>query len=146
MSLWVLDTDCVSLFQQGHPNVRQRVNAINPQEIAVTIITFEEQVYGRLNRIRRANSPDALVSAYIKLRTTLDYFKSVKVLDFDQEANTCYAEFMRQRIRIGTQDLRIAAIVISKNGILVTRNQRDFSRVPGLRLEDWTINESELGR
>jgi tRNA(fMet)-specific endonuclease VapC len=47
VSLWVLDTDCVLLFQQGHPNVRQRVNAINPQEIAVTIITFEEQVYGK---------------------------------------------------------------------------------------------------
>ena len=70
----------------------------------------------------------------------------MKVLDFDQDANTCYAELMRQRIRIGTQDLRIAAIVISKSGFLVTRNQRDFSCVPGLRFEDWTINEPELGR
>ena len=96
-------------------------------------------MYGRLNLIRRADSPDTLVWAYIKLRTTLDYFKSIKLLDFDQEAHNCYAELMRQRIRIGTQDLRIAAIVISQNGILVTRNQRDFAQVPGLTLEDWSI-------
>lgn len=146
MSLWVLDTDCVSLLQKGHPNIRERVNAINPEEIALTIITFEEQMYGRLNRIRRADSPEILISAYIKLRTTLDYFKSVTVLDFDQEAYTCYTELVHQRIRIGTQDLRIAAVVISQNGILVTRNQRDFSRVPGLQFEDWTIDESDLGR
>ncbi|WP_414623214.1 type II toxin-antitoxin system VapC family toxin [Calothrix sp. CCY 0018] len=46
---------------------------------------------------------------------------------------------LRQKIRIGTQDLRIASIVISNDGILVTRNQRDFSRVPDLQFEDWTV-------
>lgn len=40
--------------------------------------------------------------------------------------------------RAGTQDLKIAAIVLSVNGILVTRNQRDFARIPGLVIEDWT--------
>ena len=70
---------------------------------------------------------------------TLDYFRTVNLLDFDQDADNCYAELVRQKIRIGTRDLRIAAVVISKNGILVTRNQRDFVRVPGLRWEDWTI-------
>ncbi|HBE21194.1 MAG TPA: hypothetical protein DEG17_09325 [Cyanobacteria bacterium UBA11149] len=63
MSLWILDTDHVSLFQQGHPLVRQRVNGVNPQEVAVTIVTVEEQLYGRLNQIRRANSREALISA-----------------------------------------------------------------------------------
>lgn len=62
MSLWILDTDCVSLFQQGHPLIIKRVSAVSPQEITVTIITFEEQMYGRLNQIRRANSRDALIS------------------------------------------------------------------------------------
>lgn len=139
MSLWVLDTDYVSLFQQGHPLARQRVHTINPEELAVTVITAEEQMYGRLNRIRKASSAEELVSAYAKLRDTVDYFKTINLLDFDRDAYTCYAELVRQRIRTGTQDLRIAAVAIAKNGILVTRNQRYFSRVPGLRLDDWTI-------
>ncbi|MFE1747374.1 type II toxin-antitoxin system VapC family toxin [Coleofasciculus sp. H7-2] len=141
MSLWVLDTDIVSLFQQGHLLVNQRVNAVNPEEIGVTIITVEEQMYGRLNSIRRANSPEALISAYARLAATLNYFRTVNLLDFDQDAGNCYAELVRQRVRIGTQDLRIAAIAISRNGILVTRNRQDFARIPSLNLEDWTIDE-----
>ncbi|MDF5724150.1 MAG: type II toxin-antitoxin system VapC family toxin [Rhizonema sp. PD37] len=138
MSLWVLDTDHVSFFQQGHSLVRRRINAVNPEEIATTIITAEEQLYGRLNLIRRANSQELLVLAYTRLSATLNYFRSINLLDFDQNASTCYAELIGQKIRIGTQDLRIAAIVLSRNGILVTRNQRDFAKVPGLVFE-WTI-------
>lgn len=139
MSLWVLDTDHVSLFQQNHPIVSRRIKAVNPEEIAVTVITVEEQFYGRLNQIRRAKSADAILSAYTRLRATLNYFKTVNLLDFNQTADNCYRELVRQKIRIGTQDLRIAACVISSNGILVTRNRRDFERIPGLRFEDWTI-------
>jgi len=77
--------------------------------------------------------------------TTLKYFGTVNVLDFDEDAWNCYTDLVRQKIRIGTRDLRIAAVVMSKNAILVTRNRRDFERVPGLRFEDWTIEESGGG-
>lgn len=139
MSLWILDTDMVSLFQRQHPIVRRRVNAVNPQEIAVTTVTAEEQMRGRLHIIRKAQSADALISAYAKWRTTLDYFRTANLLDFDENAYNFYADLVRQKIRIGTRDLRIAAIAISRNGIVVTRNRRDFERVPGLQLDDWTI-------
>jgi tRNA(fMet)-specific endonuclease VapC len=139
VSLWVLDTDHVSLFQRNHPVVTERVSAINPEEIGVTMITLEEQLYGRLNGIRRANSPENLISAYAKLSATWTYFTSINLLDFDLDAYNCYTELVRQKIRIGTQDLRIAATTISRNGILVTRNRRDFERVPSLRFEDWTM-------
>ena len=52
MSLWVLDTDHVSLLQRGNPLVSQRLEAVNPEEIAVTIVTVEEQFGGRLHVIR----------------------------------------------------------------------------------------------
>lgn len=67
------------------------------------------------------------------------------MLKFDRDAYNCYTDLVSQRIRIGTRDLRIAAVVMSKNAILVTRNRRDFERVPGLRFEDWTIEESGGG-
>ena len=140
MSFWVLDTDHVSLFQQNYPVLTERINAVNPEEIGVTVITLEEQFYGRLNGIRRANSPEKLISAYAKLSATWNYFATVNLLDFDLDASNCFAELLRQKIRIGTQDLRIAAVVMSKDAILVTRNRRDFERVPGLRFEDWTIS------
>lgn len=139
MSFWVLDTDHVSLFQQNYPILTERINAVNPEEIGVTVITLEEQFYGRLNGIRRANSPEKLISAYAKLSATWNYFATVNLLDFDLDASNCFAELLRLKIRIGTQDLRIAAVVMSRNAILVTRNRRDFERVPGLRFEDWTI-------
>jgi tRNA(fMet)-specific endonuclease VapC len=50
MTIWVLDTDHISLFQRGHPFVVQRVNSISAKNLAVTVITLEEQIYGRLNQ------------------------------------------------------------------------------------------------
>lgn len=139
MSLYILDTDHVSLFQYQHPLVTQRIYRTAPNEIAVTIVTLEEQLYGRLNRIRRAKTLEALVFAYGKLRTTWDFFNTINLLDFTEEAYAHYTNLIHQKIRIGTQDLRIAAIALSIEGIVVTRNQKDFGKVPDLRLQDWTI-------
>jgi tRNA(fMet)-specific endonuclease VapC len=141
MSRYILDTDCFSLWQQNHPMMVQRVE-VNAENLAVTIVTVEEVIRGWFNVIRQASAPsqaDKLVLAYTKLWDTLDDFKNLNILKFDQNASTIYTEFFRQRIRIGTQDLRIAAIVLANNAILVTGNYRDFSQVPDLEQEDWTI-------
>jgi tRNA(fMet)-specific endonuclease VapC len=92
VNLWVLDTDHVSLFQNGHPNVSERINNISPDKIAVTIITFEEQVCGRFNVIKQADSLDKLATAYSRLQATLNYFNTVNVLAFTQDAANCYGE------------------------------------------------------
>ena len=141
MSRYILDTDYFSLWQQNHPTMVQRVE-VNAENIAVSIVTVEEVIRGRFNVIKKASEPsqtDKLVLAYTRLWDTLDDFKFLNILKFDHNACTVYTEFRRQRIRIGTQDLRIAAIVLANNAILVTRNYRDFSQVPGLVQEDWTI-------
>ena len=141
MSRYILDTDCFSLWQQNHPMMVQRVE-VNAENLAVTIVTVEEVIRGRFNVIRQASEPsqaEKLVLAYTRLGDTLDDFKNLNILKFDQNAFTIYTEFRRQKIRIGTQDLRIAAIVLANNAILVTGNYRDFSQVPGLVQEDWTI-------
>ncbi|MCC3406923.1 MAG: type II toxin-antitoxin system VapC family toxin [Microcoleus sp. PH2017_10_PVI_O_A] len=145
MSLWVLDTDHLSLLQRGYPQIRQRINAVNPEEIAITMVTVVEQLSGRLNQIKSANSENTLTFAYRQLRETLEDFRNINLLDFDRDAYNCYTDLVRQKIRVGTQDLRIAAIVISRNAVLVTRNRRDFERVPRLRFEDWTVDVSDEG-
>ncbi|MFM6192357.1 type II toxin-antitoxin system VapC family toxin [Planktothrix sp.] len=139
MSLWVLDTDHITLFQNQHPVVIQRVIKTDPNAITVTIITVEEQVKGWLNAIQQSSQSNRLIWGYKGLQDGLKFFQTIQVLDFDQDAYNCYIELVRQKVRIGTRDLRIAATVISKNGILVTRNRQDFERVPGLRFEDWSL-------
>lgn len=142
MTRYILDTDHITLLQQVHPILRQRISAVNPDDIAVTAVTVEEQVRGWLNAIRQtsqSSQPERLIWAYKGLRDVVIYLSRLNIVDFSQEAYAYYLELRHQRIRIGTQDLRIAAIVIAENSILVTRNQRDFAQVPGLVFEDWTL-------
>jgi tRNA(fMet)-specific endonuclease VapC len=138
LSFWILDTDHISLFQRGNLEIARRLNSVDSSEIAITIISVEEQLRGRFQIIRRA-APDDLVSAYQKLQVTFDSLKSFNVLRFTAEAQEIYTNLIRQKLKVGRQDLRIAAIVLSMKGILVTRNERDFSQIPNLVLENWAL-------
>ncbi|GAA6617295.1 type II toxin-antitoxin system VapC family toxin [Scytonema sp. NUACC26] len=60
------------------------------------------------------------------------------ILQYDEKSQEIYQNLRNQRIRIGTQDLRIASIVLANKGILLTRNLRDFEKVPGLTIQDWS--------
>ncbi|MBW4678094.1 MAG: hypothetical protein KME52_30150 [Desmonostoc geniculatum HA4340-LM1] len=79
MSLWILDTDNVSLFQRGNLEIARRLDIIDASEIAITIVTVEEQIRGRFQVIRRAAAND-LVSPYEKLQVTFDSLKSFNIL------------------------------------------------------------------
>jgi tRNA(fMet)-specific endonuclease VapC len=137
--LRILDTDHLSLLQRGNPFIIQRLNKFTSEDIAITIVTATEQLRGRMNIINRADSSGELVLAYARLKDTLEDLNSLNMLEFSEDAGKIYAE-LRTKIRVGTQDLRIAAITLSVNGILVTRNCQDFEKVPNWRLEDWTLS------
>ena len=136
MSLHVLDTDHVTLHQHDHPPVVAAVQACAQDKLAITVVTVEEQMRGRLAQIGRPGVD--LAVAYDQLAATADYFCGLTILPFDAEAHQQFEQLRAQRIRIGTLDLRIAAIVLRQNAVLVTRNKSDFERVSGLRLEDWS--------
>jgi len=138
-NLRILDTDHLSLLQRGNTLIRQRLSMFNPQDIAITIVAASEQIRGRMNIISRADSSSELVLAYARLEDTLEDINSLNVLQFSEAAGNIYTE-LKTKIRDGTQDLRIAAITLSVNGILVTRNWKDFEKVPNLCLEDWSIS------
>lgn len=143
MTRYILDTDHLTLLQQLHPNIVQRIEQIRDDDnIMITVVTVEEQIQGWLSAIRKysqVNQPEKLVWAYGGLRNIVKYMSQFDILDFNTEAYHRFQQLRQQKIRIGTQDLRIAAIALSENCILVTRNQRDFSQVPNLRLEDWSL-------
>ena len=138
MSLFVLDTDHLSLYQRGAEPLLSKLLSHPPDELAITIVTVEEQLRGRLAQIRKATNAAHLNERYRWLGETVDQLARLPVLYLDDKATTLYETLLSQKVRIGTQDLRIAAIVLNQNAVLLTRNSQDFSRVPGLQLNDWT--------
>ncbi len=137
----VLDTDHVSLLQWGTgeeaERLRRRLDAID-EEVAVTVISYEEQTRGWLAYVARARNLGEQVDAYRRLRRHLDTYKVVRLLDFDEQAAIIAQRLRRLRIRIGTMDLRIASIALVHGAKLLTRNSVDFEKVPELTIEDWT--------
>jgi tRNA(fMet)-specific endonuclease VapC len=107
------------------------------QDFATTIICVEEQMRGWLALIRRRRQALEQVRCYLELEALLRFFQKWGVFSFDQQAAVRFDELRRQRIRIGTQDLKIAAIALVQDALLLSRNTVDFERVPGLRVESW---------
>jgi tRNA(fMet)-specific endonuclease VapC len=142
MTRYLLDTDHVTLLQKSDSNCMEKLNRIDPGLIAITVVTVEESVRGWTQAIRQASVPsqfDRLVWAYTGLRSTVQYLAQFQLVDWTEESSHQFSALRRQGIRIGTQDLRIASMALSLDAIVVTRNHRDFSKVPGLLSEDWTI-------
>lgn len=134
---YVLDTDSVTYQQLGRAAICQHLERVEPTTVATTVITFYEQLRGRLASINRKQSDEEMRLAYQRLQATQDYYCCIPVLPFNTEALEQYHSLQQQGIRIGTQDLKIAAIVLANAAVLVTSNLRHFDRVPGLSVEDW---------
>lgn len=138
--LYILDTDHLTLLQYQHANVIANLKRIETHERTVTVISLIEQVEGRLAAIRRArDESDAAVSCHYLLQT-IEFYKSLRVLPYSDSAVAIFNQLRQQKIRIGTQDLRIASIALSAGAIVATRNRRDFAQIPRLQLVDWTAN------
>jgi tRNA(fMet)-specific endonuclease VapC len=114
------------------------MSQVDPDEIATTIISYEEQTRGWLSYIAKANNLDEQVLAYSKLQRHLAKFRAATVIGFDQNSAREFARLRRLYPRLGTMDLKIAAISITTKGILLTRNRSDFEKIEGLIFEDWT--------
>ncbi|MFB2767779.1 type II toxin-antitoxin system VapC family toxin [Pelatocladus sp. BLCC-F211] len=132
MSLYILDTDHVSLLLQGNQAVISKVAQVYPH-LAITIVTVQEIFNGWVVKINDRAESAILVNLYTKLWTTQEYFKGVKILNFDTTAYTCYQDLLRENQQLNKKrlqkDLRIAAIALSTNAVMVTRNQKDFSQI-----------------
>jgi tRNA(fMet)-specific endonuclease VapC len=136
--LYILDTDHISLLQRGHAQVRQKIAGIDIANRAVTIISATEQIQGRMAVIRRVKDEFVASRSFFRLQETLNFYAPLQVLAYSEEAAQIFQSLRQQKIRIGTQDLRIASIALSFNAIVATRNSKDFAKVPNLIIEDWS--------
>ena len=138
MNLYVLDTDTVSLYQHGHPRVCAAVKAHAIGEVVITVMTVEEQLSGWYSELRRAKKTAVLAGKYQRMANTVRFYASLPILSFTEPAIARYQSLKRLKLNIGKSDLRIAAIALERDDIVVTRNAVDFRRVPHLRIEDWS--------
>ena len=138
----VLDTDHLSVLQwQEQPacdRLLARLDLLAPDDIATTIISYQEQVEGWLAYLKRARKPPEIVRAYAKLEGVWRSFLKMNVLSFTDEAQQRFDDVRRECPRVPTMDLRIASIALTTGATLLSRNLRDFSCVPELKVEDWT--------
>ena len=135
----ILDTDHLSALDRGGVKgaaLNQKLEA-RGDEVATTIITAEEQLRGWLAQIRRNRQPHKWISAYQRLQGRIEFFAAGLVLPWDAAAADVFLGLRSQGIRIGTMDLKIASIVLASDAILLSRNLRDFQKIPQLRVEDW---------
>lgn len=130
---YLLDTNiCIALIRQKSPALLDKVAGHTIADIGVSSITIAELQHGVYRSQRQAQNEQALAQFLIPLN----------ILDFDYEAAVAYgrlrATLEAQGAPIGSLDMLIAAQAVSRNLIIVTNNTREFARVPGLGVEDWS--------
>lgn len=138
---YVLDTDHVTLLQKRGPNTNallSRIRQIPPDDVATTIISFQEQVQGWQAALSQAKTAKLILEQYARLDFVRTDFQKMNVLAFNQQAQSVFESLRPLCRRFGLLDLRIASIAIATGSIQLTRNFVDFEKVPGLRFEDWT--------
>lgn len=142
MTLFILDTDSASLFLGGNQQLIYRVTQEVP-DVVTTIVTVQELFNGWAGRVNDPAEANNLVRIYGKLLQTTDFFKTIEILTFSELANTYHQNLILEYKILAKKrlekDMRIAAIALSVSGTIITRNHKDFSQVPDLKIEDWTL-------
>jgi tRNA(fMet)-specific endonuclease VapC len=140
---FLLDTDHISILQRQsgpeYASLIARIAQVRRADLAFCIISFHEQVLGCNTYLAQAKTSADIVRGYQMFDRVLSAFAAAHVLPFDNKASIVCDSLVAQRVRIATMDLRIASIALSQALTLVTRNTRDFTKVPGLIIEDWTV-------
>ena len=139
----VLDSDHMSVLAQRGTREWARLTHLLEQApgeiVATTIITYEEQFRGWMAYLAKANSLTKQVAAYKRLAKHARRYRRMRLLGFHQRAAKRFQELKTARVNVGTNDLKIASIVLTwgPNVRLLSRNLKDFDKVPGLPVEDW---------
>jgi tRNA(fMet)-specific endonuclease VapC len=129
----MLDTNvCIDLMRGRAPKVALRMSRHGIEEIGISSITLAELHYGVAKSARPAHHAMLLIQ----------FCAPLAILSFDDRAAETYgpvrAELERAGTPIGALDTLIAAHALAVGTVLVTRNEREFGRVAGLRVENWS--------
>jgi len=129
---YLLDTCVISDFIKGEVGTKARLKQTPPGDIAVSAITVMELNYGLALNPQRAIKIESIIASFLA---------SVIILPFStveaEQAAQVRAALKSQGQPIGAYDVLIAATALRHNLLMITANQREFERVPGLQTENW---------
>lgn len=137
MSLYLLDTDHLTLYQQGNAGVVGGVVRHRADQLAISVISVTEQLTGWQAALNKTRDEARIEQIYIRMAQTVESLASWKVLHYPTAAMRTHDDLKRKKLNVSGNDLKIAAIALEFNAIVVTRNQNDFVRVPGIKLDNW---------
>lgn len=131
--VWLLDTNIVShLLREPQGAVTERIRTVGLPNIAVSIIVAAELKFGAIKRNSKA------LTAGIE-----SFLARTPILPFETPADDIYGRLRTQLERtgkpIGALDMLIAAHALALDATLVTANEREFSRIEGLKIENWLL-------
>jgi tRNA(fMet)-specific endonuclease VapC len=141
MSLFVIDTDIFTHYRQGHSVVVRRIvqHAVG-HRLALAVPAVDELISGWQAAFRRARvTPAQLAYFQAHFAEVIELMSGFEILPMTTASFARHAGLMAAKLQVKSPDLRIAAVALEAGGIVVTRNLRDFRRVPGLVCEDWSV-------
>ena len=134
----VLDTDHLSEIDRESGNARMLLARLRQsgKHITTTIVSAEEQIRGLLAVLNKRTDAERRIAHYARFHRCIVRMSIWPLLPWNSVASDKLEQLRTEKIRLGVQDLKIASIVLTNNATLLTRNLRDFAKVPGLRIEN----------
>ncbi len=139
--MYLLDTDHLTLLERKGTTAQtllSRLSSLQSDELAVTIVTYEEQTRGWFQLLAKTKTQEDEILAYQRLEKHLALFSRLPIVSYTQQAAQTFQQLRRTYRRLGKMDLKIAAIAISQDATLLTRNLSDFSKIAELKAQDWS--------
>ena len=136
----LLDTDIFTLAHQNRFEVVERIASVtDPDEVAIGVITRVEVLAGRLNAVKVAATAADVLRMQARLAESEAFLAPFRVVAFDPTAGEHFGRLAASKKlkKIGRGDLLNASVALAHGATLVTRNTKDFSGIPGLKLENW---------
>jgi tRNA(fMet)-specific endonuclease VapC len=139
VALYLLDTTTFTLLRHGHARVVANLAAHANDTIGLTSINVEEVLTGWYTRVRRAKTKADQATASRLLAEAVTLLGRFPIYPLTEPAIDRYAQLVGLRLNVGKNDLRIASLALELGAAVVTNNARDFGRVRGLVVEDWSV-------
>ena len=138
MAIYLLDTDILSLYQRNHALVLNAFAVHAVDQLCISTVSVEEQISGWSALARTAKTPQRQEQASMFLAALVVSWNRFALAPFTSPIIVRYHSILKLKLNVKHNDLRIASIALELGATVVTRNIRDFGRVPGLSIEDWS--------